>query len=148
MKKLFILTLISAIFIFSPLSVHAGEWEGLIEPYCTGTGLDNEGNTVKDGSCTLCDGIRMAKGFLDFLTFSLALPLAMLAVLIAGVEYTLGGADPALVTKARKLLKDTAYGLAYMFCAWLIINTILVGFGVTGIQGAWDPGKWFVIKCM
>lgn len=148
--KIFILFLFFSVFVHSPSSVSAGnaEWEGLIAPYCTGTGLDEYKHEVKDGSCTLCDGIRMAKGFLDFLAFNLSLPLAMLAVLIAGVEYTLAGADAALVGKAIKLLTNTAKGLAYIFCAWLIINTILAGFGISGIQGAWNPGSWFVIKCM
>jgi len=149
MKFLFTaILIISAIFLaISPVR-RADAWDGLIEPYCHGKGINQKGELVEDGSCTLCDGIRMFKGFLDFLTFDIALPLAMLAVLIAGVEYVFAGANPSLTGKARKLLTNTVIGLAYMFGAWLIINTMLAAFGATAIQGAWDPAKWFIIKCV
>lgn len=121
-------------------------WSG-ISSYCTGTRINADNQEVPDGSCTLCDGIKMLNGILNFIAFDLALPLGMLSILIAGVMYMFAGANPSLDGKAKNLLKTTAYGIALIFGAWLIINTILTFSGISGIQGVWNPSKWFIITC-
>lgn len=138
MKKLYTFIFTSSILFFSTLPVFASG--GLIRPYCPN--YDTEG-------CTLCDGIRMIKGIMDFLT-KLSISIALLSVLVGGVMYIFAGADPGLVKKAQKIFKDTAIGLAIIFGAWLIINVILTGMGVTSFatfQGLLNPSGWFVIKC-
>lgn len=143
--SIFLITIISISTVTLAKPVLAS-WEG-ISSYCTGTRLNADNQEVPDGSCTLCDGIKMLNGILNFIAFDLALPLGMLSILIAGVMYMFAGANPSWDGKAKNLLKTTAYGIALIFGAWLIINTILTFSGISGIQGVWNPSKWFVITC-
>lgn len=131
MKKLYTIIFVPLILFFSTLPVHA-EWQGLIRPYCT------------DDGCTLCDGIKMIKGIMDFLT-KISISIAMLSILVGGIMYIFAGTNPGLVKKAQKIFKDTVIGLAIIFGAWLIINIIFAGLGVSSF--AISQGGWFVIKC-
>ena len=109
-------------------------WTG-VSSYCTGE--------CQDGicSCTLCDGFRMIKGALDWLT-TVSVSLAMLTVLVAGVMYMFAGANPSLTEKAKKLLKDAVIGMGAIFFAWLMVNTVMAIAGITTLDGI-----WFTIVC-
>ncbi|TRZ77459.1 hypothetical protein D4R87_02745 [bacterium] len=120
-------------FIAVPIKASAA-WTG-VSSYCTGE--------CQDGicSCTLCDGFRMIKGALDWLT-TVSVSLAMLTVLVAGVMYMFAGANPSLTEKAKKLLKDAVIGMGAIFFAWLMVNTVMAIAGITTLDG-----MWFTIVC-
>lgn len=135
MRKKLVAILFFLFIIFSSLPVSA--WDGFIEPYCSEEG------------CTLCDGIRMAKGILDWI-IKISVSVAMLSIVIGGVMYIFSGANPKLSGTARKVLTDTAIGIGLIFGSWLIVNIILVGLGVSSFavsQGLLSPAGWFVIVC-
>lgn len=138
-KKKYIAIILSLYLFFSFLPVSFA-WDGLIRPFCL--------NYANEG-CTLCDGIGMVKGIIDF-AMSVSVSIAMLSVLVGGVLYIFAGAYPSTVNWAKKILKDAIIGMALIFGAWLIINIILTGIGFTTFatsQGLINPNGWFVITC-
>ena len=70
--------------------------------------------------------------------------LAVLMLIIGGIMYFFAGASPQALSQAKSIITSVAIGLAIIFCAWIIVNTILVQ---SGIVKAESVLKWYEISC-
>ncbi|MFH1460934.1 MAG: pilin [Patescibacteria group bacterium] len=89
-------------------------------------------------ACALCHLWQLASNIINFVSFNLALPVAMLLFVVAGVIFMISGGDESKVTLARNIFTNVVIGLLIIFCSWLIIDTLLKTIAVGGFSGAWN----------
>ena len=119
MKKILkILIPILAIF-FIPLFAFAANWP-LVQ-------------ACSDSGCGWNDLMSLVNRVVKFILFDLAVPIAAIMFVYAGVLLvTAGGSEGK--TKAKGIFTNAVIGLALAAGAWLIVSTIL---SILGYQGAW-----------
>ncbi len=105
------------------------------------------GATNPDGTkqlpCQTCDVLKLVKNISDFILTYLVPGLATLLFLWAGFLILLGGGIPSQVKSGINIFKTTAYGIAIMMLAWLIVNTVLRT--IAGDQNTAD--QWWKLEC-
>ncbi len=94
--------------------------------------------------CQFCHFFVMFRNALDFI-LKLAVVIAVLMLTIGGFLFLFAGGSPKILDSAKRILTSTAVGLAIMFGAWLIINTIFMAVGVADWTGLKEG--WFSIEC-
>lgn len=81
-----------------------------------------------------CDGVdncNTAAFFLgidrivNYFVFSLAVPIATIAIAWAGITMALHPAEEGKRTEAKKIIQATVIGLILTLGAWLIVNTLV-----------------------
>lgn len=120
MKTFKILIISSLIFLISPSLVLA---EGIV-PDCGGN------------PCTYTDFIGpdgLVDNFINFIVFDLATPVAVVAILFAGLMYVFGATDPGKRSTAKKILWSAVIGLAIALSAYLIVQLLITGLGADEI---------------
>ena len=60
-----------------------------------------------------------------FIVFKLAVPVATIAILVAGIMYATSAADPGKRGKAKTILQYAVIGLILVLASYLIIKTIV-----------------------
>lgn len=60
-----------------------------------------------------------------FIVFKLAVPVATIAILVAGIMYATSAADPGKRGKAKTILQYAVIGLIITLASYLIIKTIV-----------------------
>lgn len=141
MKNLFkkILVTIAITFVFSmptfALAVTQEDGGGLIPCGLTNERLDENGNGGKiNVPCTFDHALILINNVVNFLLFKLAVPLAAIVFVYAGVQLLLSGGSSEGMAKAKSAFTSTATGLILAVAAWLIIHTILA---IVGYDGSW-----------
>ena len=81
------------------------------------------------GPCTIEKFFTMLALIFNFIVFWIATPLAVLMLTIGGVMLVISGGNPNLAGLGKKILWVSVIGLALVFCAWLIVNFILITIG-------------------
>jgi|GEM_PF-1361317 len=120
----------------------------------TGTGFVNAAGGVVptecraglNNACNLCKLFELAKNFTDFLTFDLAIPIVILALLYGGFVIIMSGGDTKKVEEGRKIVTNAVVGTLIAFLAWVCINTIVLLLGVQFgaiSSGDLSPGSWY-----
>ena len=127
LKILFIVYLIVIVFIGSN-SVDAGIHTGPIVP-CGSKGQSD---------CTLCHLWQLASNIINFISFNLAIPIATLLFITAGIIFLTSGGNEQKVGLARSIFINTVIGLLIIFCSWLLIDTLLKTIATGKISGAWN----------
>jgi hypothetical protein len=102
--------------------------------------------------CEVCHIFVLGQNILNFLWWSISIPIATLALIYAGFLMIIPGASSTRLEKGKKVLTNTLIGIAIVFFAWLGIDTIikiLAGQNLTSgepaqIQGY---GPWNRIEC-
>jgi len=94
--------------------------------------------------CTFCHLFLMFNIIIKFVMSKLVPILAVLMLIIGGIMYFFAGASPQALSQAKSIITSVAIGLAIIFCAWIIINTVLVQ---SGIVKAESILKWYEISC-
>ncbi len=124
-----------------PLYVYAQG--GLVT--CGGTGQN---------PCTICDIFVLLQNILNFLWWYISIPLATLMLAYAGFLLmipSLGSGSPPMITKGKKVLKNTVVGIIIIFFSWLFIDTIIkviAGQELGSGQGAAKIfGPWNEVEC-
>ncbi len=123
LKIFFIIYLIVIVFIGSNF-VDAGIHTGPIVP-------------CKD-DCTLCHLWHLASNIINFISFNLAIPIATLLFITAGIIFLTSGGSEQKVGLARSIFINTVIGLLIIFCSWLLIDTLLKTIATGEISGAWN----------
>jgi len=83
------------------------------------------------------------KRIVDFLTLNIIFPLAVLMIVVGGAMFLTAGGDPGRIGGAKKILTATVIGLAIIFLAWLIVDTV-----ITFLTPAGSPFQnWSTINC-
>lgn len=89
-------------------------------------------------NCTVCDFWHLGSNVINFISFNLALPVAALMFIVAGVFFLIAGGREDMVNKARTIFTNTFIGLVIIFCSWLIVDTLLKTIAGAGFSGAWN----------
>lgn len=116
MKKI-LLTIFSLMVLIFPAVSSAADY-GLIP--CDG----NVGDP-----CTFEDVVLLVDNVIDFLIFTLAIPIATLIMMYAGWILITKGASPDAIKKAKGMLWNSLIGLAIALAAWLIVEFVLESLG-------------------
>ncbi len=80
--------------------------------------------------CQFNDFIVLIKNFMNFALFVFAMPLAAVMFAWNGWFYMYYSATGQNVSGVHKALFQIVWGLALAIAAWLIVNAIVIGFGV------------------
>jgi len=126
-KIIFITYLLTVILIGSN-SVNAGFVTGQIVP------CGSEGQS----SCTLCHLWNLASNVINFISFNLAIPIATLLFVVAGIIFLTSAGSEQKIGLAKSIFVNTVIGLLIIFCSWLLIDTLLKTIATGAINGAWN----------
>lgn len=135
LRKAVVGIIIFSILVFVPIWAFAA---GLVP--CGGPG---------ESACSLCHLFELAQKITDFLTFTIAPILAVLAVAWGGFNIFIAGADPGKVKVGREAITRAAIGLLIVFGAWVAINEVLIFFSqqtATGTANIFNK-PWTDITC-
>lgn len=102
-------------------------------------GLDPNGSDA----CNICDLFKLADNVIKFFVFKLVPLIATLSFVYAGVLFLTSGASPGNFTAAKTIMTNVSIGLALIFSAWMITNT-LIHLAVVD-QNIAD--HWYQIEC-
>lgn len=106
--------------------------------------IDANGKETQTGGeiinpCEFSDIFKLINDVVNFLLFTLALPIAAIMFAYSGFLMLFSGGDSGKRTKAKGIFWNVVLGLILAAAAWLIVHTILIIVGYkTG--GGWD---WF-----
>ena len=129
MKKIF-LTSFSILIILLPSLAQAA---GLVP-----CGID------PNDPCEFCDFFVMINNIIRFVMFNLVPPIAVLMLVVGGVMFFLGGAKPSMLIQAKGVITSVVIGLLIIFCAWVIVNTVIQKIGIVQAPSLL---QWYDIGC-
>lgn len=94
--------------------------------------------------CNQCLLVELGKNMIDFTFFGIVPMVGTLFFLWAGFKILWGGKNgsPGAVTEGRKIMENTAIGIAIILSAWLITNMIL-----KTLANDDRSDKWYKIDC-
>jgi len=113
--KVFFIIYLVAIALIGANSVNAGIHTGPIVP-CGSKGQSD---------CTLCHLWELASNIINFISFNLAIPIATLLFIVAGILFLTSGGNEQRVGLAKSIFTNVVIGLLIIFCSWLLIDTLL-----------------------
>ena len=76
-------------------------------------------------ACEVCHLYNLAKNIIDFLLWSVATPLLVVALLAGGFFWLTSAGSEEKISRGKNILFSAVVGFAIAFGAWVIINTIL-----------------------
>ena len=92
--------------------------------------------------CNLCHLWHLASNIINFLTFNLAIPAAVLLFVAAGVIFLISGGSQERVSLAKSIFTNTIIGLVIIFCSWMLIDTLVKTIANPGFTEAGEV-VWF-----
>ncbi len=106
-----------------------GFWGPIVS--CTGNYLPGATN-----SCTsLNDLFQTIINVIYFVMSAAIFIIAPILFIVGAIMIMMGGANPGMLTRGRQTMVGTAIGLAIVLCSYLIVNTVISVFHITGIGG-------------
>jgi len=125
--------LLSLLFLFiTPLAHAADGPDGLVPHGC------QEGCP-----CSLCDLYELARRVVNFLLFSLSIPIAAVAFFWGGFLLLTSGGSPQKITQGKSAMTNAVIGIALAFFAWSIFNAILTSVTFQIGLGEQNFTDWF-----
>ena len=120
------------LFVFSlaPLQAQAA---GLVP--CGGQG---------EAACTFCDFFVMINRIVQFVMTRIVPVIAVLMLVIGGVFFFFAGASPNALNTAKGIITSVVIGLVIIFCAWVIVNTVITKIGIVESPSIL---QWYNIGC-
>lgn len=90
--------------------------------------------------CNLCHLWHLGSNIVNFISFNLAIPVAVLLFMAAGVIFLTSGGSEQKVALARSIFTNTIIGLVIIFCSWLLVDTLIktIAGNLEGLVGAWN----------
>jgi len=88
--------------------------------------------------CTLCHLWELASNIINFISFNLAIPMAVLLFVAAGIMFLISGGNQEKVALARSIFTNTIIGLVIIFASWILIDTLLKTIAIGAFSGAWN----------
>ncbi len=96
-----------------------------------GVGCNEETNA--DGSfknpCGFDDLMQQIQKLINFLLFTIAMPVTAIMFAYAGFLYIASGGNGGNIEKAKGIFKKVLIGFVLALAAWLIVKTIMVSLG-------------------
>ena len=125
-KTKFIVLALALLIIAAPLAVWAAS-PSLVP--CGRSSDSNPDDKIDETApCSLCHLYVLVQNVLDFMMWTIAPIVAVLAVGWAGFNIMISGEQPGLRAKGFGIIKTTVIGLAIMFAGWVLINEALLFF--------------------
>jgi hypothetical protein len=106
-------------------------------------GFHND-DPAKTQMCTLCHLIVGIKNLFDYAT-KIILFVGLVALVAAGIIYIVSSGNEAMMNMAKGFIKNVLTGAAVVLLAWLIVNTIILKFGVN--MNIMPSGSWWEFSC-
>src|SRR3972149_7230637 len=121
--------------------------------YDSAKGLVPCGTSMNKEPCSLCHLYVLVQNVLDFMMWTIAPIVAVLAVGIAGFKIMISGEKPGLRADGFKIIQTTVIGLAIMFAGWVLINEALLFFTGPDKDQATGAAKilnnpWSQVTCL
>lgn len=113
--KTFLIVYLFVIILIGGSSVQAGFVTDPIVP-C--------GNKTQS-ACNLCHLWELASNIINFISFNLAIPIATLLFVVAGILFLTSGGNEQRTGLAKSIFTNVVIGLLIIFCSWLLIDTLL-----------------------
>ena len=141
MKKFFIFLFLVLILSIPVLSFAQTGWGGLVP--CTNTPISETTGTGTSAKTTVtikepCDFnafLNLINKVIKFILFGMAVPIAAIMFVYAGVLLVTAGEEAAGArTKAKSIFTNALIGLVLAAACWLIVRTILA---ILGYDGDW-----------
>jgi hypothetical protein len=87
--------------------------------------------------CSLCSLLEtVSRGYNFFLAVSCA--VAVLVLIVAGVNYLLNGGDWGRIQKSKYFFKSVLIGFAVVLAGWLVVQTVIKTIGYQNAGGWWE----------
>jgi len=90
-----------------------------------------EGIVPCQDNCTITDFFKMLGNIFNFIVNDIAIPVAVVALVIGGVILLISAGNPNMVGLGKKILWSAIIGLLLALCSKLIINFILNALGAS-----------------
>lgn len=99
-------------------------------------------------NCTLCDFFSLAQNIFNFVAITLVPIMAVLLIFWGGYMFLISGGNPAGVTKAKSILKNTVIGIVVVYTAYLAASYLVTFFAGGGsVAGSRFTSQGFVVQC-
>lgn len=139
MKKILLISLLFlSVFLLAPSLSQAKELLPLVQ--CGGDGQP---------ACTFCSFFDMINRIVQFIMTRIVPAVAVLMLVIGGVMFFFGGANPKTLQTAKDIIKATVIGLVIISAAFVIVGSILSAIGLadwtTQIYKNWWQNGFFQI---
>lgn len=107
---------------------------------------DSQGHLQFVKQCTFCSLFQLFQNVFNFITWTLAMPVAVVTFIIGGLMLMLGGASTTSRTRALSIIRGTLWGLLIILLSWVLVKTtinLLAG----SDQPAGFPWPWNNVSC-
>lgn len=101
----------------------------------------NESRDCKNGICNLCDLLVIIQNTVNY-ALLLLIPIAAIFIIYGGYQIMTAGANPSGIKTGWSTILHTVIGIAFVFGAWLIVNTV-----ITYLAAGYFQAPWYKISC-
>ena len=115
---------------------------GLVGINSAQAGIVPCGTAENPDPCKLCHLWLLASKVINFISFTLAIPIAILLFVAAGVLFMISGGNENRITLAKSIFTNTIIGIVIIFLAWLIVDTLLKSIAGSGNEATQIIGAW------
>lgn len=88
--------------------------------------------------CTICHFWLLGSNIINFITWDLGIPVAVLLFLAAGIVLLVSGDNEERRNLGKKIFRNTVIGLIIIFASWLLIDSFLKTIAKNDFSGAWN----------
>lgn len=136
--KKFFLVIIIGLAVASSFLFSVANAQGIIINTCDESkegGLVPCGRKIdKDGflvcPCQIDHILILVRNIFNFIVYYISIPLAGLLIIIGGTILIISAGNPGLAALGKRILWGAIIGILLIWCAWLIIYTLLLIMGV------------------
>lgn len=90
-----------------------------------GLNQNYEGTTYNERNpCSICHLYILTGNLINFVIYNIAIPLASLMFLVAGVYLIFSGGSEERMKTGRTIFQNTVIALLIVFCSWIFLNTL------------------------
>ena len=115
----------------------------ILIPSLAQAGLVPCGNTPDD-PCTFCDFFVLINNIIQFVMIKIVPFVAVAMLVFGGVMFFFAGANPNALQTAKGIITSVVIGLVIIFCAWVIVNTVITKIGIVESPSIL---QWYNIEC-
>ena len=83
-----------------------------------------------DDPCEFCDFFVLINNIIKFVMVRIVPVVAVLMLVVGGMMFFFAGAKPDMLTRAKGVITSVVIGLVIIFCAWVIVNTVITKIGI------------------
>lgn len=95
--------------------------------------------------CTICYMITGIKNLIDWGT-KILVTISVLAIIVSGIIYIISSGSSTLMESAKKALTSSIIGFAIFFCAWIMVNTVMLILSAKTDLGV-GATNWYTFNC-